>query len=517
MTIKSKIRLSNILMAAIPLVITMAAVLLGRYSSIGNYWHSIETMYRDENGIQSAQSLIYTYQEELWEINWGDKAGGDGTSGEILQSDTMYYLEKKLTKMGYHVQVSKNGTVLYSNISDRDMEIAVKTAGDGLFKAKSLTASLDQASVLKNTFVHEGTEFSIIAVNNGQEKCHVESYFQTYIIKYIWILLAVFFCMTVMVNGILSWWVSRSVLIPLEKLSQGTRQIREGNLDVEIDYHKKDEFGQVCQDFEEMRACLKESVKQRMENENRRKEMINGVSHDLRTPLTSIGGYVDGLIDGIADTPQKEVRYLKAIKRRAGDLERLVDSLSDYNRLENGQVKYHMERGDLKCFFEQYLSAYKEEARQNQVDICLEAHDREYPVIFDGGEMKRVVDNLFTNTIRYRSGASSMVWIRLSGNQEEGRIRIRFQDDGPGVPGECLPRLFDTFYRTDEARSQSGRGSGIGLAVVKEIITAHKGQVWAESREGLAILMEIPAAPEGEQEQEEENGKEDDFGESTDY
>ena len=142
MTIKNKIRLSNILMLVIPLAVTMEAVLLGRCSLIGNYWHSIEAMYQDENGIQSAQSLIYTYQKELWEINWGDRAERDRAAGEIRQSDTMYYLEKKLTKMGYYFQVSKNGTVLYSNISDRDMEIAVKTAGDALFTAKSLTASL---------------------------------------------------------------------------------------------------------------------------------------------------------------------------------------------------------------------------------------------------------------------------------------------------------------------------------------------------------------------------------------
>lgn len=100
MTIKNKIRPSNILMVIIPLAVTMA----------------------------SDQSLIYTYQEELWEINWGDKARQDQATGKIRQSDIMYYLEKKLTKMGYHFQVSKDRTILYSNISDQDMKIAIKTA-----------------------------------------------------------------------------------------------------------------------------------------------------------------------------------------------------------------------------------------------------------------------------------------------------------------------------------------------------------------------------------------------------
>lgn len=149
------------------------------------------------------------------------------------------------------------------------------------------------------------------------------------------------------------------------------------------------------------------------------------------------------------------------------------------------------------------------------MEICLEAPDRAYPLLFDGSEMKRVVDNLFTNTIRYRTNIPSKVWIRISKKQQQDRIRIEFQDDGPGVFEECLPRLFDMFYRTDEARSQSGRGSGIGLAVVKEIITAHKGEVRAENRKGLAIIMELPAMAERGQKI---SGKEaSDFGESTDH
>lgn len=490
MTIKNKIRLSNILMVIIPIITILIAVLVARYGSVGSYWHSIETMYQDENGIQSAQSLIYTYQEELWENNWGNNIQNE--NDKIKKNETMYHLEKKLTKMGYHFLVKREGTVLYSNISDKDMETALKTAGDALHTAKMLTASLDNVSVIKNTFAHGGEEFSIIAVNGGDEECQVESYFRMYIMKYVLLLLVLFFAVTLIVNWILSWWVSESVLVPLEKLRKGTRDIRDGNLDTEIDYHRRDEFGQVCQDFEQMRAYLKESVEQRLENENQRREMINGVSHDLRTPLTSIGGYLDGLIEGIANTPEKQQRYLKAIKIRTKDLERLVDSLSDYNRLESGRVTYHMERGDLKVFFEQYLSTYVEEARQNHVNIRLEAPEKKYPLNFDGNEMKRVFDNLFSNTIRYRENEDSHVLIRITRHMKKARIQVEYQDDGPGVPEESLGRIFDTFYRTDDARSHSGKGSGIGLAVVRKIIRAHGGTVWAENRNGLAVIMEIP-------------------------
>ena len=100
-----------------------------------------------------------------------------------------------------------------------------------------------------------------------------------------------------------------------------------------ITYKKNDEFGQVCHDFNEMCQYLKQSVEQRLEYEKRRKELISGISHDLRTPLTSISGYLDGLIEGIASTPEMQKRYLNAMKIRTMDLKRLVGNLSEYNRL----------------------------------------------------------------------------------------------------------------------------------------------------------------------------------------
>ena len=229
--------------------------------------------------------------------------------------------------------------------------------------------------------------------------------------------------------------------------------------------------------------------------------MISGVSHDLRTPLTSIGGYLDGLMDGIADTPEKRKRYLNAIKTRTKDLERLVDSLSEYNRLESGRVKYHMEYGDLKVFFEQYLTQYREEAKNHHVTIRLNAAEERYPVCFDGQEMKRVFDNLFTNTIRYREYFESSVNIVLEKERNGTWIQVTFADNGPGVPEESLERIFDTFYRVDSARSHTGKGSGIGLAVVKEIINGHGGRVFARNQKGLAIIIQLPAVKEEMDEQ----------------
>ena len=495
MTIKQKIRISNILMVLIPVIVTVFALAVCMMTSLGSYWYSLETMYKDENGIQSAQSLIYTYQKELWEINWREACNAAGEP--ILLNDTMYHLEKKLSRMGYYILVNKNGNQLYSNISDEDLKAAEEISGVALESAKVVSISSENISVIKNTFTHEGKTFSIIAINNGRGNQETGSYLQNYILKYMVIISDVFFIMTVVINGILSQWVSRSVLIPLKKLKYGTREITKGNLDTNLDYHKPDEFGEVCHDFEEMRGYLKQSVEQRLEYETRRKEIISGVSHDLRTPLTSIRGYLDGLMEGIADTPEKRDRYFNVLKIRTGDLERLVDSLSEYNRLESGQVKYHMEYGDFKQFIKHYLYSYREDRIRNQVAVTFECEESTCLISFDEDEMKRVFDNLFSNTVRYREQSESEVLIRLNRTSDETWLQVTFRDNGPGVPEESLKSIFETFYRVDDARSEAGKGSGIGLAVVKEIITAHGGTVHAENHGGLSIIIRLPAAKEG--------------------
>lgn len=494
MTIRQKIRLSNIMMALIPILLTAIIVAVCLQTSLGSYWYTLETMYQDENGIQSAQSLIYTYQQELWENNWSQGVHTELTK-EIRKTEKMNHLEEKLSRMGYHFLIRKNGNEIYSNMSEEEMEKAKSVAGTAMKSSKTLTASYHDISVIKHTFFHGEKAFSIIAVHSGGTDQEVISYLQNYILNYMLGFIMVFLALTVCVNVVLSWWISKSVLRPLQKLSRGTKEIRDGNLDTVIDYEKADEFGEVCRDFDEMRMYLRTSVEQRLKDEQRKKELIIGISHDLRTPLTSISGYLDGLMDGIANTQEKRQRYLMAIQTRARDLSRLVDSLSEYNRLDSQSFHYHLEKGDFRGFIGRYLDSYKEEARRNSLEFHLLSEEGGAGtnwILFDKNEMKRVLDNLFTNTIKYRLVAHSSVALSLKWVDRGEVMEFIFSDDGPGVPEESLDRLFESFYRVDGARSNSGEGSGIGLAVVKEIITGHKGIVYAENHGGLAIVIHLP-------------------------
>lgn len=492
MTIRKKIHLSNILMVVLPIAATALFIAICLETSLGDYWYAMETMYKDEHGIQSAQSLIYTYQQELWESNWGQGKEAP-PSGEIQRNEKMNHLEEKLSDMGYHFMIVKNGNKIFANVTEEDMIVAEGIAGQVLWSATMLIVSEKNISVLKRTFFHGEKYCSIVAIHAGEENQEVVSYLQDYIFRYVWWFLGFFVVATVAINGVLSWWITKSVLLPLRRLKLGVRQIREGNLDGAMDYGKKDEFGEVCQDFDEMRAYLKESVEQRLEDEERKRALIIGISHDLRTPLASIRGYLDGLMEGIANTPEKQERYFRAIWIRTQDLSRLVESLSEYNRLDSRSFHYELQPDDLKQFLEEYLEAYHDEATQNHIEYVLECDSNgAYGVLTNRNELKRVFDNLFINTIRYREKESSRVRISVREIKNQGMVECVFTDDGPGVPEESLGRIFDSFYRVDGARSNAGEGSGIGLAIVKEILNGHRGSVQAANHNGLSIVIRLP-------------------------
>src|SRR5699024_6979975 len=151
MTIKSKIALSNVMMVLLPLFFTAVVIFVCLNTSLGSYWHTLESMYNDENGIQFAQSMIHTYQQELWENNWGREDQNAAYYEGIRRSDEMNHLEDKLSGMGYHFMIEKNGSEIYSNLSEMDVEALMELGGEAVYSADTLTASRNDISIVKNT------------------------------------------------------------------------------------------------------------------------------------------------------------------------------------------------------------------------------------------------------------------------------------------------------------------------------------------------------------------------------
>ena len=152
-------------------------------------------------------------------------------------------------------------------------------------------------------------------------------------------------------GGLLIMWIYRSLLRPLHKLQEATKQIRDGNLDFTLDVDDEDEIGMLCQDFEEMRLRLKESQEEKLQYDKESKELISNISHDLKTPITAIKGYVEGIQDGVASSPEKLNKYIRTIYNKANDMDRLIDELTFYSKIDTNKIPYNFSKINVAEYF----------------------------------------------------------------------------------------------------------------------------------------------------------------------
>lgn len=496
MTVKKKLIVSNILMIVIPALMALLFIIIS-FKTVGNrYWESMEEMYDDKSGIYSAQSILFAYKNEMRDrgkLEYHENE--DGTIRvSVEKTSMMVSLEQELQNLGYHFRLRMDEETMWDTLTHEDEERMEEYFEEAYDNLGLLTLSEKDLSIVKYTFQNDGKIFELAAVHTQGEGQAVasESYFRKYIMTFILLFLLFVGATILIVNASLSGWIVRSIMQPLNILKNGTRRIADGDLEWELDYHKKDEFGEVCGEFDRMRGHLKESVETQIQYEQYRRELIAGISHDLRTPLTSIKGYSEGLQDGIAGTPEMQKRYFEAIHTRALDMEALVDSLTVFSRLENRNHRYQMELVDMKEYLEQLLTDYKEEARQKKITQLMDCNARDTQVKLDVQEMHRVFVNLFENSVKYRTQERSVIKITL--DERGNDLEIRVADDGPGVPEAELTHIFTSFYRGDASRTSPGSGSGLGLAIVKQIVEGHGGKVYAYNDHGLVMVILLPLA-----------------------
>ncbi|MDD3513031.1 MAG: HAMP domain-containing sensor histidine kinase, partial [Synergistaceae bacterium] len=294
-------------------------------------------------------------------------------------------------------------------------------------------------------------------------------------------------------NRFLTKFVFQKIERPLDILADGVRQISEGNLEYRIDYKREDEFSPVCADFNEMAARLKAAEERTQQHEQSRKELLVGVSHDLRSPLTSIRAYVEGLLDGVAKTPEAQRGYLETIKNKAEDIDRMLAKIFLFSKMELGEYPVSPELLWLDDEVRQLIQAVG--AEYEEKGLFLSAGDLVPATISaDPEQLRRVLINIMENSVKYKT--KDMGTLTISLREENGGYRLSLCDDGPGVPAEALPHLFEVFYRSDPSRQNPNRGSGLGLAIAANAIQRMKGTIEAKTGEGggLEIVICLPKA-----------------------
>jgi signal transduction histidine kinase len=296
----------------------------------------------------------------------------------------------------------------------------------------------------------------------------------------------------VLTNVLLSYLVSRSILKPVRQLSAAADKISRGDLDFHLASNKKDELGKLVNAFDDMRAKLKESLELREKYEKNRRELVANISHDLKTPITSILGYVEGIKDGVANTEEKLRRYLDTIHAKAQYMDRLIDELFLYSKLDVKSLPFHFENVRLSPFLEDYLEELRLELADRQVQIDLHVPDAfDALVLLDRNHIIRAMNNMIYNSVKYTDKENCR--IQVSVEEQVDKVKIQICDNGPGVPSEELENIFQRFYRIEPSRNLETGGSGLGLAIAAQIIEAHGGTIWADSRpdEGLCLSFTL--------------------------
>ena len=283
-------------------------------------------------------------------------------------------------------------------------------------------------------------------------------------------------------------WIYRSIAVPLVKLRKATQNIKEGNLDFVLEVEGNDEFSQLCQDFEEMRKRLKESTEEKILMDKENKELISNISHDLKTPITAVKGYVEGIMDGVADTPEKMDRYVRTIYNKTNEMDHLINELTFYSKIDTNRIPYTFSKLNVEDYFSDCAEELGLEMETRGIELVYANYvEKGVQVIADGEQIRRVIHNIVSNAIKYMEKPRGIIQLRVKDVGDF--IQVEIEDNGKGIAAKDLPYIFDRFYRTDVSRNSSKGGSGIGLSIVKKIMEDHGGKVWATSRLGIGTIM----------------------------
>ena len=285
-------------------------------------------------------------------------------------------------------------------------------------------------------------------------------------------------------------WIYKRILVPLDKLQIATKRIADGDLDYQLDERDFSEIPFLYNDFERMRIKLKEDEEEKKLSEDAAKELVSNISHDLKTPLTAIRGYVEGILDGVASSPQKTRDYLNTIYNKTNDMTSLIDELLYYSQVAEKYMSYKYEKIYVKDFFDEYVKDLYLELETIKIKFEYIVNVGRNTVIdMDKEQIKRALNNIVSNAVKYMDKEEPEIHFRVT--ETSDAINIQISDNGRGIDEKDLPHIFERFYRSDVSRNTKLGGSGIGLSIVKKVIENHEGSVVAVSKPGVGTEVGI--------------------------
>ncbi len=484
MKLKNKLIISFLMIMAIPLFLfCVFSVVLVRYQFViiqNSYGVSAELTDFFPNNNKLFSQLMNNVQLKLQEEV--EENSGLLEDKEALEA----YCQKEAGKF-INVVVLKDNDIYYSYkpLQQEEIEAIEKESQDAEITSASGSVYLSQENTIlgkavDSTFA-DGSRaqvYTLVKVNQWLPEL------KQLVVQFIFAMVFILF----LTACIFTTWIYRSIVQPIRELRQATEKIKSGNLDFQVVATSNDEMGQLCTDFEKMRQRLKESAEEKIRFDNENRELISNISHDLKTPITSIKGYVEGIMDGVADTPEKMERYLKTVYNKTNDMQRLIDELTFYSKIDTNRIPYNFRKINVNDYFGDCAEEVGLDlGAKNIVFQYANYVDENVMVIADPEQIRRVVNNIIGNSCKYFDKSQCFINMRIKDVGDF--IQVEIEDNGKGIAAKDIPYIFDRFYRTDSSRNSSKGGSGIGLSIVRKIMEDHGGKVWASSKEGTGTVV----------------------------
>ena len=480
MKIRTRLVIAFLTITLIPIILTTTmGIVLCRHqiSSIEKTYGVTDTTWESlSNSMQVLSKVTEKPYEELKKIIAEDpEEMGDATRLEKVN--------KKLEKKKAYLLVRKGNTIVYIGTDSGETKYVIRQlpkygeadadAKNGLYLGGNAQVLIKQID-FKYRSGEKGSAFIVTDMKNVIPE--VEELFVDLICVVVIVLIATAF--------ILLMWIYRGIMRPLSKMKRAAYNIKEGNLDFEIKPESDDELGQLCSDLEDMRKRLKDSAEEKIQFDKENKELISNISHDLKTPITAIKGYVEGIMDGVASSPEKLDKYIRTIYNKANDMDRLIDELTFYSKIDTNKIPYTFSKINVSQYFRDCVEEVGLDMEARGIELGYFNYvDEDVVVIADAEQMKRVINNIISNSVKYLDKKKGIINIRIKDDGDF--IQVEIEDNGKGIAAKDLPNIFDRFYRTDSSRNSSQGGSGIGLSIVRKIIEDHGGRIWATSKEGI--------------------------------
>ncbi|WP_291569224.1 HAMP domain-containing sensor histidine kinase [Clostridium sp. UBA4548] len=402
---------------------------------------------------------------------------------KIVESEYLLELEKTSTVSNTGIVLVVNNKIIYESELVKDY-IKVETLPP--FNSEKKGPPGEGLYILgqQDFYLKDGSESSIFYIVNLETFKRI--YRESSLIILIFSLIIL-----ILTNMMLSYWTSRTLVKPLKELEKAANEIKQGNLDYNIKINSKDEIAQLSQTFEEMRLRLKESLELQQQYEENRRELISNISHDLKTPITSIKGYVEGIKDGVADTPEKMDKYVTTIYTKAIYMDNLINDLFLFSKLDLNKENFKYQKVDMVSYIKDCVDEISFDIDTSEVELASILPEKLIYAEIDVQQIKRTIMNIVGNSIKYKKDEKLKVDIVLS--ESKDYITVEIKDNGKGIPAESLSYIFERFYRSDVSRGTTVGGTGLGLAIAKKIIEEHKGKIWAESElgEGTSIFFSL--------------------------